>query len=112
MNFSFQMFWQCEDVANMCCGMTRWLSWGVASWTKGELLGGARGSFLLFRIGEAHVRLWNEGTRTPYASFLSMELYEIYIQPPPFSYKQTALNKPAADLPLSASSVQFVGSHY
>lgn len=55
MHFSLQMFWQCEDVANMC-------SWdgpmGVLEssfWTKGEILGGARGSSLLFRARGAHV---------------------------------------------------------
>ena len=81
MNFSFQMFWQCEDVANMCLWDDPVAILGSSFWTKGEILGGARGSFLLFRIREAHVCFWKEGTRTPYASFWSMEIYEIHPAP-------------------------------
>lgn len=67
---------------------------GSSFWTEGETLGGARGISLLFHAREAHVRFWEEGTGIPYVSILSMEIYEMHPVHPPFSYKQTAVNKP------------------
>lgn len=65
MHFSLQMFWQCEYVANMCVWDGPFAVLGSSFWTKGEILGGVRGSFLLFPAKEAHVLFWKGGTRTP-----------------------------------------------
>lgn len=91
MHFSLQMFWQCGDVAKMCSWDGPMAVLGSSFWTKREILGGARGSPLLFHVRNTHIPFCKEGTRTPYASFWSTEIYEI--QPPSFSCKQTTLNK-------------------
>lgn len=61
MHFSLQMFWQCEDVANMCLwdGPTAVL--GNGFWTKGGILGGAKGSSLPFHARETHVLFLERG---------------------------------------------------
>ena len=76
MHFSVQMFWQCEDVANMCLWDDPVAILGVASGQSEEILGRTKGSSLLFCAKDAHVHFWEEGL--PYVGFLSMEIYEIH----------------------------------